>query len=51
MLQSLIMIDILSSASWEKEKEKKRKDNQPGEVFSQGLTCLVGCVAWDFCGF
>jgi hypothetical protein len=49
MWQSLILIDALSSAYWEKFKKKKeRKEKKKREMakglYSQGLTCLAGCA-------
>jgi hypothetical protein len=50
MLQSLILIDALSSAYWEKKGEKTEKEREMARgLFSQGQTCLAGCAAWDFC--
>jgi hypothetical protein len=48
MLQSLILIDALSSTFW----EKKERQKQPGRgaLLSQGGTCFADCVAWDFHG-
>jgi hypothetical protein len=45
MLQSLILIDSLSSASWEKKRKRKKKKREreiekekwPGDFFSPGL--------------
>jgi hypothetical protein len=48
VLQNLILIDVLSSAYWEKEKTKKRE--MAGGWVSQGRTCLASCVMWDFHG-
>jgi hypothetical protein len=39
MSQSLILIDVLSSACWEKKRQK-----QPGVFFPHGQTCLAGCA-------
>jgi hypothetical protein len=48
MLQSLILIDVLSSACWEKKK-KKRKEIAMG-IFSQGqrpdMLCSLGQVGF-----
>jgi hypothetical protein len=43
MLQSLILIDALSSTYWEKKKKIKR--NGQGQ---RGWTHLAGCAAQDF---
>jgi hypothetical protein len=48
MLQSLILIDALSSAFW--EKKKKKKDRNARVLFSKGQTCLAGCAMWCFHG-
>jgi hypothetical protein len=49
MLQSLILIDALSSVYWEKKKEKEKRSSQ---VFffprARGQTHLAGCDALDF---
>jgi hypothetical protein len=47
LLQSLILIDALSSACWE---EKKRKRETAVVLFAQGWTHLAGCASWDFHG-
>jgi hypothetical protein len=50
MLQSLILIDALSSADWEKKKRKiKKKRETAGGLFSQAGHILLA-VPWDFCG-
>jgi hypothetical protein len=46
MSQSLILIDALTSAYWER---KKREREMAGGLFSQGKTHLVGCVVQNFC--
>jgi hypothetical protein len=53
MSQSLILIDILSSACWEKKRKggKKKREKQSGAFFPQGWTSLDGCAMWDFCGY
>jgi hypothetical protein len=50
MLQSLILIDALSSACWEKEKKKERERNGGGggAFFPQGWTCLAGVLCGIF---
>jgi hypothetical protein len=52
MLQSLILIDALSSACWEKKREggKKKKRETARGFLSQGQTHLAGCAMWDFHG-
>jgi hypothetical protein len=47
MLQSLILIDALSSACWEKKKKKKEK--RPGAFFPwvRGQTQLSGYARQD----
>jgi hypothetical protein len=46
ILQSLILIDALPSACWEKEK----KETARVFFFSQGKTHVTGCAVQDFCG-
>jgi hypothetical protein len=43
MLQSLILIDALSSAFWEKEKKKKKEKRNGWEIFSQGQRLNMPC--------
>jgi hypothetical protein len=45
MSQSLILIDALFFACWEKKKRDTAR-----ELFFQGQTGLAGCAAWDFHG-
>jgi hypothetical protein len=49
MSQSLILIDVLSSAFGKKKKEGKKKRNGQGDFF-QGQTHLSDCAMQDFCG-
>jgi hypothetical protein len=51
MLQGLILIEALSSACWEKNEKKRKKETRSGwGLFLQGLswTCLAGSTWWDF---
>jgi hypothetical protein len=56
--KSLVLIDALSSACWEKIKERKKKEKKKemaGCFFffffnTQGRTCLAGCAVQDFHG-
>jgi hypothetical protein len=51
MSQSLILIDVLSSAFWEK-KQKNTKPEVARRSFSRagGWTLLAGCAGQDFRG-
>jgi hypothetical protein len=48
MLQSLILIDVLSSACWKKGKNNNKKGETAGGLFSQGRTHFAGCAMQDF---
>jgi hypothetical protein len=51
VLQSLILIDALFSACWEKKKREREKEKWWWGVsfFPQGWKCLAGCAMWDIC--
>jgi hypothetical protein len=47
MSQSLILIDALSSTSW--EKEKKKRNGQELFILPHGQIHLAGSAVQDFC--